>query len=109
MNYAEFKIVKEKSRTGYTELNRDDNSPRKSPVILLYFHRAQRHYVHFTLIPSILFCLLSFGQFRLDPKGSERLSYSITILLISITQGIVTAQLLPVCSEILWLNVSSIH
>jgi len=97
LSYSEFSIVDEKSRTkyGYTP---------NTFELDLFFHRARRHYVMFTLLPNILFTYISFGQFSFKVSEGDRLSFSITIVLIIVTQSILTASLLPVCSELLWLN-----
>jgi hypothetical protein len=47
---------------------------------------------------------MSFGQFAFDVNTGERLTFSITIVLITVAQSIVTATLLPICNEKLWLN-----
>lgn len=98
VSYSEFNIVDEKSRTKYSSLH-----PGVFEVDL-FFHRARRHYVIFTLIPNVLFTYISFGQFSFGITDGDRLSFSITVVLIIVTQSIVTASLLPICSEMLWLN-----
>lgn len=47
---------------------------------------------------------MSFGQYTIDANVGERLSYSVTIVLITVAQSIVTAGYLPICNEMLWLN-----
>ena len=47
---------------------------------------------------------MSFGQYAIDVETGERLAFSVTIVLITVTQSIVTAGYLPICNEMLWLN-----
>ena len=58
----------------------------------------------FIILPNVLFTYIAFGQFAFETPGGDRLMFSITIVLIIVTQSILTATLLPVCSELLWLN-----
>lgn len=99
IHYAEFTVNEERAYSGY-EQSYDANNF----FFQLYFKRATNHYVIFGLLPNILFTYLSFGQFALDPREGERLSFSITIVLITVTHSIVTSSLLPVCNEWIWLN-----
>jgi hypothetical protein len=48
---------------------------------------------------------VSFAQFAIGVKSEERLSLSITFLLIIVTQSAVTAAVLPVYRESIWINV----
>ena len=100
INYAEFTIVKEDAKISFIESWWFKNQFTMS----LTFRRATRHYILFTILPNILFSYLSCLQYALDVGQGERLSYSVTIVLITVTQSIVTASLLPVCRENLWLN-----
>ena len=103
LSYAEYSILDEKSKTtSYAE-----PLPDISFSIELFFQRAMRHYVMFTILPNMFFTYLSFGQFALDLVSGERLSFSITVVLINVTHSIVTANSLPVCREMLWLNTFS--
>lgn len=98
INYSEFAILKDKSHTDYV-----DQSANWF-YIELYFRRARSHYVMFSIFPSVLFTIMSFGQYAIPITCGERLSFSVTVVLISVTQSIVTATYLPVCRELLWLN-----
>jgi hypothetical protein len=99
IHFSEFKVVQEKSSTHYPLIWNSNTFD-----IELTFHRARRHYFLFSIFPTILFTIMSFGQYALDVRGGERLSFSITVVLITVAQGIVTAEYLPVCREMLWLN-----
>lgn len=100
INYAEFTIVQEDAKISFTE----SWWFRNKFTMSLTFRRATSHYILFTISPNILFSYLSCLQYALDVGEGERLSYSVTIVLITVTQSIVTASLLPVCRENLWLN-----
>ena len=99
INYAEFTIVREEAKISYP-----DSWWKNVFVMSVSFRRATNHYILFTILPNIIFSYLSCLQYALDVREGERLSYSVTILLITITQSIVSASLLPVCRENLWLN-----
>ena len=100
INYSEFKVIKDKAKIAYGTENKWANDF----FVELYFHRAQSHYVFFSIFPSILFAIMSFGQYAISVTSGDRLSFSITVVLIAVTHSIVTAEYLPICSEILWLN-----
>ena len=99
VKYEEFSVVKEKVGVVYPSFRHSN-----SFYYQFYFHRARRHYVLFVMLPDILFTYISFGQFALDIRAGERLSFSITIVLITVTHSIVIATLLPICREMIWLN-----
>mmetsp|Transcript_26161 Transcript_26161/g.39206 ORF Transcript_26161/g.39206 Transcript_26161/m.39206 type:complete len:563 (+) Transcript_26161:121-1809(+) len=99
-SYTEYSQIREKTRTDYN-LEYSENEFHLD----LYFGRANRHYITFSIFPTIIFTLMSFGQFAIHVKSGERLSFSITIVLITVAQSIVTADILPVCNEMIWLNV----
>ena len=101
INYSEFKVIKDKAKIAYGTENKWANDF----FVELYFHRAQSHYVFFSIFPSILFAIMSFGQYAISVTSGERLSFSVTVVLISVTHSIVTAEYLPICSEMLWLNI----
>jgi hypothetical protein len=98
LNFTEFLLIKEKSETGYSEFHLN------MFTVKLVFERAARHYFMFTIFPAVMFTIVSFGQFALSIRGGERLSFSITVVLVQVTQSIVTAGFLPVCREMLWIN-----
>jgi len=69
-----------------------------------YFTRARRHYIYLIIVPTILFVIISFGQFFFDPASGERISFVLNILLVVVAQTIITSDLLPLSREKLWLN-----
>ena len=96
-SYTEFQILQDKTSCDYYT-----GLPRNAFHCQMFFGRAKSHYFRFILLPNIIFTTLSFGQFFLDFENGERLSYSVTILLILVTQSLVASSLLPVCQERLW-------
>uniref|UniRef100_A0A6S8UK74 Uncharacterized protein n=1 Tax=Chaetoceros debilis TaxID=122233 RepID=A0A6S8UK74_9STRA len=99
-SYIEHSIIPERISTGYYIGDRSKNRFHAD----IFFRRASRHYVMFTIFPNILFVVLSFGQFFLDIGSGERLTFGVTIVLIMVTNGIVVSSLLPLCPEPLWIN-----
>jgi len=93
--YAEYRVVKEKSKS---------SSYGPGFTISLFFVRSRRHYVLLVILPTILFVILSFGQFFFDSGSGERVTFGVSALLIIVAQSIVTSDMLPLCKETIWLN-----
>ena len=96
-SYTDFEIIPEKMSCDYFNGNPGFNFHCE-----IFFQRASNHYLTFILLPNIIFTIMSFAQFLLDLQGGDRLSYSVTILLILVAQSLVASSYLPVCRESLW-------
>ena len=96
-SYSEFEILPEKLSCDYYEGSHGYNFHCE-----IFLKRASNHYVMFLMLPNMIFAIMSFAQFLLDFQGGERLSYSVTILLILVAQSLVATSFLPVCREALW-------
>jgi hypothetical protein len=99
--YTEYKVVPKRMNCDYYK---DSIGYPSEFQVELFFERSTRHYIQFILFPNILFVVLSFGQFFLAVGSGERLAFGVTIVLIMVTQSIVTSSLLPMCQEALWIN-----
>lgn len=95
-HYQEFTFIEEMS--AFERLN--DEMIR----LKLYFRRSPRYYRMTVIIPTVLMTFLSFGQFILDQRLGERLSFGVSLLLVMVAQSILTAELIPRCEELLWVN-----
>ena len=95
-HYQEFTFIEEMS--AFERLN--DEMIR----LKLYFRRSPRYYRMTVIIPTVLMTFLSFGQFVLDQRLGERLGFGVSLLLVMVAQSILTAELIPRCEELLWVN-----
>ena len=60
-------------------------------------------------LPPIFLAILSLSTFFLSPEVGERLGYGITILLAAQFGKAVQQQLLPICREVLWIDIYLIY
>ena len=95
-HYQEFTFIEDMS--AFERLN--DEMIR----LKLYFRRSPRYYRMTVIIPTVLMTFLSFGQFVLDQRLGERLGFAVSLLLVMVAQSILTAELIPRCEELLWVN-----
>ena len=78
------------------------------PVLeyVIFLRRDARLFYMVTLwLPPIFLAILAISTFFMSPAVGERLSYGITILLASQFGKAVQQTLLPVCREVLWIDV----
>eukprot|EP00536_Pseudo-nitzschia_multiseries_P011641 jgi/Psemu1/289819/fgenesh1_pg.407_\ len=76
------------------------------PVVYynVYFARAEGHYVSNVIIPTIILTYLSFFTFLLDVRIGERLGFGMALCLVVVAQQIVTASLIVISNERLWID-----
>ena len=79
------------------------------PVLTYKFElsRSSEYYVRVLVIPQILLILLSFTVFFTGigtSLGAGRMSFGMTIVLISTVMSVSTSSWLPVCGELLWVD-----
>ena len=67
--------------------------------------RAQSYYWSFLIIPSCFITVVSFSVFWLDPGGGERLGFVITLYLAMEVSKVVLTDFVPVCGELLWIDI----
>jgi hypothetical protein len=67
-------------------------------------NRATSYYVNFYMWPAVLVTFLSFGAFFMSPDVGERLGYGITLVLTVEVGKAVFHEMLPVCGEMLWIE-----
>jgi len=87
-----------------------DDYPSESWPIVYYRVKLNRHeyyYVNFILIPSMVLALVSFFPFWMSWEVGERLSFGITLVLTMTTYQAIANSLLPVCGELLWIEIFS--
>lgn len=69
--------------------------------------RAQTFYVSKLIVPQISMGVLSWITYFMNPAVGERLGFGVTLLLAVIATDIVAMELMPVCKEILMMNMVS--
>ena len=79
------------------------------PVLTYRFtlNRATDYYIRVLIVPQILLTFLAFSVFftGIDTRlGAGRMSFGMTIVLISNVMGVATSAWLPVCAEVLWID-----
>ena len=79
------------------------------PVLRYNFslRRASSYYVVMIIYPSLLITFLSLSVFFMSPGLTERLSYATTLLLVQEVSKVTIAGLVPVCGELLWVEMFS--
>ena len=103
-SYQEYSIeVIEVEKT----INFDANSPSEPWTLVKYtitLGRASFYYLLLIIFPTVLTTYLSFGVFFMSHEVGERLSFGITLLLlVGVIKGSV-AKFVPVCGELLWID-----
>jgi len=63
------------------------------------FKRSESFYVIQFVFPMLLLTLLTFISFWMNPEVTDRLGFSVTLILSLITHNIVVATFMPVCEE----------
>ena len=71
----------------------------------MFLDRASFYYYNAVLVPGILFTLLSFASFFMSYQVGERLGFGVTLILAVEVGKVVIAQMVPVCGELLWIEV----
>jgi hypothetical protein len=94
--YHQFQLQPDMCEAGRT--------PENHLFYTLYFQRAESYYVFNIVVPTIILTYVSFGSFLLDFRVGERLSFVLALALVIVAQQIVTADLMPVSDEGLWLD-----
>merc|ERR550514_2502363 len=85
-----------------------DSSPGEVwPVVAYTVHlgRASNYYTLVVLFPGVLITLLAFAVFWMEPEASDALAYGITVVLASELTKIVLVGIIPVCGELLWVEI----
>lgn len=73
---------------------------------MLYVRRdARTFYMVVLWLPPIFLTVLALSTFWMSPEVGERLGYGITILLASQFGKAVVMEFLPVCKELLWIDI----
>lgn len=69
--------------------------------------RASTFYYTILLLPGILITLLSFVVFWADTDSSDALSFGVSIIVVNVLLNVVIIHMLPVCGELLWIDLFS--
>lgn len=70
----------------------------------LMLRRSQSYYIFLVIIPCLMFSLLSFSVFWLSHEVGERLGFGITLILATEVFKVVISGMVPVCGEMLWID-----
>jgi len=68
-----------------------------------YFARGTSYYLQATILPVIIFSLLSICSITLGFTSQQRIALNLTLLLVAVAQKIAMSSLLPVTDHKLWL------
>ena len=66
--------------------------------------RARSYYWLLVVVPCLLLTVFSFSVFWLSPNVGERLGYGITLILATEVFKLVVGDVVPVCGELLWVD-----
>jgi len=84
-----------------------DTTPNQPWTIVKYnveLNRATFYYGTLVLLPTIIITYLSFGVFFMSHEVGERLSFGITLLLVVEVARTSVAAFVPICGELLWID-----
>lgn len=71
----------------------------------VFFTRAKAYYTFFALWPSLALTVLSFSVFFMSFQVGERLGVGVTLVLVVEVAKATMASMIPVCGEMLWLEI----
>lgn len=104
-SYQEISFVKVECTENTYEYALAPNDPFPVIVYRIYLQRAGSFYTLWTMIPSTLFTILSFGVFFMSFEVGERLGIGVTLVLtIEVSRGALQA-VMPICGEWLWIEI----
>lgn len=86
----------------YYEAGGPDAWPLATYTITL--NRSAYFYYNAIIFPGFVFSLLSFAAFFMAHNVGERLGYCITLILAIEVSKVVIAEMIPVCGELLWVE-----
>ena len=78
-------------------------------VYRITLQRATSYYEFFIIYPVIILTLCSFFPFYMSFEVGERLSYGITLVLCMTTYQALATAMLPVCGELLWIELFNFY
>ena len=83
------------------------SQPWPNVIYRVFLQRSKDYYTWLVVIPSIMLTYISFGVFFTSYAVGERLSFGITLLLAAEVTKVVISTFVPVCGELLWVDVFS--
>ena len=102
--YQEYKIINiSVARENYFY----DCCPSEPWPVVTYeikLDRSSNFYVFTLLVPTCIITCLSFVVFWAPPSAADALSFGITIIVVVILMNVVLLELLPICGELLWID-----
>jgi hypothetical protein len=81
--------------------------PNEPWPVIKYRVKLQRtpfYYINLTILPGVVFTIMSFAVFFMSYQAGERLGYGVTLCLTSEVSKSLIAQAIPVCGELLWME-----
>ena len=104
-SYQEFSITTVSCSTDMLEY---ESSPGEFwPLVRfrIYLKRASNYYALFAIVPSLALTILSFTVFFMNFQVGERLGVGVTLVLMIEVAKVTMSTLVPVCEELLWLEI----
>src|SRR6056297_1483310 len=80
------------------------NEPWPTLTYTIQLKRESFFYLNFTLLPSVILSLISFAVFYMTFEVGERLGFGITMVLIVEVSKQTIQALVPICGELLWME-----
>jgi len=81
------------------------SEPWPVTVYTVSLKRATSFYVVVIIVPTIIVTMLSFVVFWAPSSSADALGFGITVIVVVILMQVVLIDLLPVCGEILWVDI----
>jgi len=77
------------------------------PVVMytITLNRADNFYVVIIIVPTFIVTMLSFVVFWAPSNAGDALGFGITVIVVVILMQVVLIDLLPICGEILWVDI----
>ena len=104
-SYSESKI-ESVDVTRYLQVFGSDLSKAYPTVIYeVTLKRSTFYYLNFVLFPLVAFTLVSFAVFFMSFEVGERLGFGITLVLVVEVSKQTVSALLPICGELMWIEI----
>ena len=107
-SYQEYDITNVTVKTAMYSYPCCPNEPWPVIIYRVTLSRASSFYVIIIIFPGILTTLLAFAVFWTDTGSADSLGYGIGVVVVNLLSGLVLIGLLPVCGELIWVNLFSI-
>ena len=103
-SYTEYAISRVECSTVLYKYPCCPNEPWPVMKFRVHLQRTAFYYLTMTLLPICLFTFMSFAVFFMSFQVGERLGFGVTLCLVSEVSKTIFSAYIPVCGELLWIE-----